>query len=188
VCLEAFLACLAGALLVAGSAFGVDTGFYLGGSIGPSNEKYDASTFNTNVGNRSTGFQIGAGYRPVPGFAGELDEVRFGRVSAGLNRADTDAIMLSGLVFLPIHVVNLYGRLALMDWHTYGRCNCDPALLAPLPFHRTGASFAYGIGAGTDVYYSYSGNLGVRLEFEKFDVAHANKMTLASIGLTWSFL
>lgn len=165
---------LAATLLCSGGAWAADTGFYVGGSIGQSNERFDANTFN--VHGDETGYQVAAGFRPLSVFAGELDYVSFGRAYGGINYADTDGVGVFALGFLPIPVVDLYGRLGVVSWRTDAN---SPAL----SFHRTGSDVAYGIGAGMNW-----GNLGARVEYSRFDVSNASTLDLATVGLTWTFL
>jgi len=165
---------LAGAWLAGSAAFGADTGFYIGGSLGQSSESFDASTFY--VSSDTTAYKVAAGFRPLPVVAGEVDYVGFGRAYGGINYADTYAVGVSALGFLPIPMVDVYGRLGLTDWRT----NVSSPELS---FHRTGADLTYGVGAGMSF-----GDFGVRVEYERFDVAHANTMDLATVGVVWTFL
>lgn len=161
------------ALLSATSAARADdTGFYVAGSIGESHVQYDASTFH--AGSHSVGYQAAAGFRPLPIVSGEFDYIGFARAFSGINYADTYGVGLFALGYLPTPVVQVYGKLGLVDWRT-------SAHSPDVAFHRTGASVAYGGGLGTSW-----GRLGARLEFEAFDVAHASSMELTSIGLVWS--
>lgn len=169
-----YLGLLAGALLTSAAAFADDTGFYLGGSLGASQQNFDAATFN--VHNTDTGYKFALGFRPLKVFAAELSYVGFGRAYGGINSADTDAIGLFAVGFLPIPVVDLYGKVGIADWRT-------DAQSPFLSFHRTGDDLAYGVGAGTSW-----GSLGARIEYERYQVSHASDMALASIGLTWVFL
>lgn len=154
------------------AAHAQDTGFYVAGSIGASHVQYDASTFY--AGSNDVGYQVAAGFKPLPIVSGEFDYVGFPRAFSGINYADTYGLGLFALGYLPIPVVQLYGKLGLVDWRT-------SAHSPELSFHRTGADVAYGAGLGT-----HWGRLGARLEFESFDVAHASAMELTSIGLVWS--
>jgi hypothetical protein len=149
-----------------------DTGFYLAGSIGASHVQYDASTFD--VGSNEVGYQFAAGFRPLPILSAEFDYVGFARAFNGIDYADTYGLGLFALGYLPIPVVQVYGKLGIVDWRT-------TAHSPNLSFHRTGADVAYGAGLGTSW-----GRLGARLEFESFNVAHASAMELTSIGLVWS--
>ena len=41
----------------------------------------------------------------------------------------------------------------------------------------------YGVGAGM-----HWGSFGARLEYERFDMSDTSIMSLASVGITWTFL
>jgi len=165
---------LAAALCTGTAALAAQNGFYLGGSLGDSQQDFDASTFNAH--SSDTGYKFAVGFRPIDVFAAELSYVGFGRAFSGINYADTDAIGLFAVGFLPIPAVDLYGKVGVADWRT----DAQSPFLA---FHRTGADVAYGVGAGTSW-----GSLGARIEYERYEVSHASDMALASIGLTWVFL
>jgi hypothetical protein len=169
--LGAWLA-LGGTALASLPAHADDSGFYVAGSIGASHVQYDASTFY--AGTNDVGYQVAAGFRPLPILSGEFDYVGFARAFSGINYADTYGLGLFALGYLPIPVVQVYGKLGIVDWRT-------SAHATNLSFHRTGADVAYGAGVGTSW-----GRLGARLEFEAFNVAHASAMELSSIGLVWS--
>ena len=149
-----------------------DTGFYVAAAIGESRVQYDASTFYAST--HSVGYQAAAGFRPLPVVSGEFDYIGFARAFSGINYADTYGVGLFALGYLPIPVVQVYGKVGLVDWRT-------SAHSPDLSFHRTGADVAYGGGLGTSW-----GRLGARLEFEAFDVAHASNMDLTTLGLVWS--
>jgi hypothetical protein len=169
---------LALAMLPAAAAVADNTGFYFGGSVGNSTEHFDASTFGVSADD--TGYKVAAGVRPLDVLAGEVDYVNFGRASAGINYADTDGVGVFALAFLPIPVVDVYGRVGVVNW----RVDANSPMFS---FHRTGSDVAYGVGAG-----AHWGNLGARLEFERYQVAGATTVQLATVGLTytvpWSFL
>ena len=113
---------------ISATAFADDTGLYLGGSLGESQQRFDATTFDVRTSDLAYKFALG--YRPLKVVAAELD--------------------------------------AQSPFHS---------------FHRTGTDVAYGFGASTSW-----GSLGARVEYERYDVSHANDMALASVGLTWVFL
>jgi OmpA-like transmembrane domain len=167
----------AGLLLIAAqvSQAAEDTlGLYLGGSLGDAMQQFDPSTFS--VHGDTTGYKFALGWRPLPVVAAELDYTDFGRAYGGINYADTDGLGLFALGFLPIPVVDVFGKVGVVNWRTdanspfYG-------------FHRTGSDLGYGFGAGTSW-----GTIGVRVEYERYEVSHASDMGLASVGLVWTFL
>jgi len=166
-------ALLAIALLGAAGVCQADNGFYVGGSLGDSMQQFDDSTFD--VRSTTTGYKFAAGWRPMSVFAAELDYTNFGRAYGGVNYADTDGVGLFALGFLPIPVVDLYGKLGVVDWRT-------DAQSPFLGFHRTGTDLGYGLGVGTSW-----GSIGARVEYERYEVQHASDMGLASVGLVWTF-
>jgi hypothetical protein len=150
-----------------------ETGFYFGGDIGNSTEHFNASTFDVNADN--SGYKAAVGFRPLSIVAAELDYVGFGRASSGINFADTYGVSISALAFVPIPIVDIYGRLGVMDWRT-------DANSPGFSFHRSGSDLTYGVGAG-----AHWGAFAARLEYERFQVAGASTMELATVGLTYSF-
>jgi hypothetical protein len=160
--------------LAAQAARGADDGLYVGGAIGRSSEAYDPYTFNLHGAN--VGYDLGVGYRPFNALAGELNYTSFGRATGGPDYVDTSAVGLFALGFLPLPVVDLYGRLGLADWRTGAN---SPGF----SFTRTGADVAYGVGGGM-----HFGSLGVRVEYTRFTVSHASDIDLAAVGLTWTLL
>jgi hypothetical protein len=167
---------LCGLLLVATAcrASAADNGLYIGGGVGRASESYDPYTFDAYGAN--VGYNIAVGYRPFDALAGELNYTSFGRAWSGYNYVDTSAVGVFALGFLPLPVVDLYGRLGLADWRT-------GATSPGLSFTRTGADVAYGLGGGM-----HFGSIAVRVEYTRFTVSHANDIDLASVGLTWTLL
>jgi hypothetical protein len=161
-------------LLPSGAALADDeTGFYVGGDVGNSTEHFNNSTFGVNADNG--GYKVAAGIRPLPVIAGEIDYVGFGRASSGVNFADTYGVTASALAFLPIPIVDVFGRLGVMEWRT-------DASSPGFSFHRTGSDLTYGVGAG-----AHWGAFAARLEYERFQLAGASPLQLATVGVTYSF-
>jgi len=173
------LASVAAAGLPTGAALAVEndssvTGVYIGGSLGRSDERFEPSAYDVSADN--TGYQVAAGWRPISLLAGELDYVGFGRATGGVNYADTYGIGLSALGFLPIPLVDVYGRIGVVNWRT--------DVTSPFQgYHRSGTDLAYGGGAGM-----HWGSLGARLEYQLYDISATSRMNLASVGITWTFL
>lgn len=150
-----------------------NTGFYVAGSVGVANVQYDASTFYAS--SNSVAYQVAAGYRPLRVFSGEFQYSGFPRAFNGINYADTYGLGVFGVGYLPIPLVQVYGKLGVVDWRTSAH---QPGH----SFSRTGANAAYGVGIGTSW-----GALGARVEYQRFDVPRASQMQLTTVGLVWSF-
>jgi hypothetical protein len=161
-------------LLLATAAPAANTGFYLGGDLGRANVAYDPYTFN--LSGPAVGYDLAAGYRPIDALAGELSYTGFGRATSGPYYVDTSAVGVFALGYLPVPVVDLYGRLGVADWRSGAN---SPGY----SITRTGADVAYGAGGGM-----HFGNLSVRIQYTRFTVSHASDVDLASVGLTWTLL
>jgi len=101
--------------------------------------------------------------------------VSFGRASAGFDYADTDGVTVSALAFLPIPIVDIYGRLGAINYRV-------DAHAPGVGFHRDGTNLTYGVGAGT-----HWGSLGARVEYERFEIPGSTTVSLATIGVNWNF-
>jgi len=164
-------AALAGAC---GFASGAETGLYLGGSFGSAQQNFDAATFDAH--GSPLGYKFALGFRPIDLLAAEVSYIDFGRAFSGINYENTNAVGVFALAFLPIPVLDVYGKVGLADWRTTAQ---SPFL----GFHRTGADVAYGVGVGTSW-----GRFGARIEYERYQVSHSSDMAMGSLGLTWVFL
>ncbi len=153
---------------------GAETGLYLGGSFGSAQQNFDAATFDAH--GSPIGYKFALGFRPIDLLAAEVSYIDFGRAFSGINYENTNAVGVFALGFLPIPVLDVYGKVGLAEWRT-------TAQSPTLGFHRTGANLAYGVGAGTGW-----GRLGARIEYERYRVSHSNDTAMASVGLTWMFL
>ena len=171
------LALLPAGWLTAGAALADDdvlAGPYIGGSVGQSSERFHPQEYGLRAQN--TGYQVAAGWRPIDVLAGEINYIDLGRAHGGVNYADTDGVAVSALGFLPIPLVDVYGRVGLMDWRA--------SVHSPIAsFHRTGADLTYGVGAGM-----HWGSLGARVEYTRYEMSVASTMSLTSVGVTWTFL
>jgi hypothetical protein len=165
---------LLAALLMPVAAWADDIGLYLGGALGSTQQNYDGYVFDAH--GAETGYKFALGIRPLPILAAEVSYIDFGRAFGGINYADTNAVGVFALGYLPIPLLDVYGKVGLADWRT----NAQSPFLS---FHRTGADVAYGAGIGT-----HWGPFGARIEYERYDVSHSNDMSMASVGVTWTFL
>jgi hypothetical protein len=163
-------------LLGATAVVQAEDGLYAAGSIGVTQEHYDSSYLNASSNDVS--YQIGLGYRVFGVLAGELDYVGFPRAYSGINYADTYGVGVSVLGFLPISLLDVYGRVGLFDYRT----NAYQSAPFNYSFHESGSDLTYGAGVGM-----HWGNVGARLEYDGYNVSHANQLNIVSLGVVWSF-
>ena len=156
-------------------AFSVDKGFYVGASLGQSESGLRDSNFNFK--DRDQGFKVIAGIRPLSLVAFELNYIDLGNANVGGAQAKTKAGAGYAMLFLPIPVVDVYGKLGYVSWKT------DASAPSVATFRTTGSDLAY--GAGVQVHFNA---LSARLEYEAFDAQAAAKPTFLSLGLTYTFL
>lgn len=164
-------------------AYAVDNGIYLGASVGQSGVSYD-ETFegeNLSFDADSTGFKAIAGWRFLDWLSVEANYVDLGSgdddVAGEKIETDVSGLSLSAVGFVPIGPVDLFARVGAIDW--------EADLKAPglgVSANDDGTDLAYGVGAQFRVW-----GLGVRAEYERFDISNADTVDMVSLGVTWTF-
>jgi Outer membrane protein beta-barrel domain len=157
----------------AGRASAAEDGFYLGGSLGQSTSGLRAGT--VNYSDNDLGYKLIAGFRVFKLLAVEVNYVDLGSTNTGGVQAKTKALDGFVMGFLPVPVVDIYGKLGVVSWQT-------DASAPNFSLSHNGSDLAY--GAGVQMHF---GAVGARLEFEGFDVQQASTPTLLSLGVTYTF-
>jgi outer membrane protein with beta-barrel domain len=172
---KALVGCVTFALCAAaGRASAVEHGFYLGGSLGQSESGLRAG--NVNYSDSDVGYKAIAGFRVFKMLALEVNYVDLGSTSSGGVNAKTKALDGFVMGFLPLPLIDIYGKFGVVSWQT-------DAHSPNFSLSHNGSDLAY--GAGVQVNF---GALAARLEYEGFDVSQASKPSLLSVGLTYTFL
>jgi hypothetical protein len=172
-------AILATVLLLAsgGAAVAADNGIYLGLSVGQANLEVDDVISTEDFKGEDTGYKFIAGIRPLDWLAIEASYVNFGEPddTVGSVQLEADGDGFSGFVvgFLPLGPVDLFAKGGLITWDSNisGRLDGD------------GTELAYGVGAQFRVW-----SIGIRAEYEIFDVDDLDDLSMVSIGATFTFL
>lgn len=159
----------------AAPAFAVDKGLYVGAALGQTESGLRDN--NVNFKDRDQGYKLIAGIRMLGVLGVELNYVDLGNSSVGGARAKTKAADGFAMVFLPIPLVDVYGKLGLVSWKTDAS---SPTLGS---FRRSGSDMAY--GAGVQLHF---GSISARLEYEAFDAKEAARPNMLSLGATYTFL
>ena len=161
-------------------AVAADNGFYLGGSIGQANLQIDDLTggalADDDFDADDTAFKLIAGIRPLDWLAVEASYVNFGEAEDEVMgvplRAEGDGISAFAVGFLAVGPVDLFAKGGLITW--------DSKITG---FDEDGTDLAYGVGAQFRFL-----SLGVRAEYERFDVDEVDDLSMISIGVTYTFL
>jgi hypothetical protein len=133
----------------------------------------------------NTAWKIYAGIRPIPLFGVEANYMDLGGETrhyfdGTVSHADAHAFSAFAVGFLPLPLpfVDVFGKAGAARWdlsgHTY------PSFFA-LDDH--GTDFAWGGGA-----QAHFGALGLRLEYEQFNVRDANDVKAVSFDVSFHFL
>jgi hypothetical protein len=171
-------AILATALLLASTAtLAADNGIYLGASLGQANIELDRDTTGLNLDGDDTGFKIIAGIRPLDWFGIEASYVNFGEVKQGPLAVEGDGITGFGVFFLPVGPVDVFAKGGVISFNT------DVKFQNLGNVRNDGTDFAYGVGVQFRLL-----SLGVRAEYEMFDIDDVNDANMLSIGVTYTFL
>jgi hypothetical protein len=171
-------AVVAMALFLASAAtMAADDGIYLGASLGQANIDIDAINAAPIDGD-ATGFKFIAGLRPLDWFAVEASYVNFGEVEQGRLATESDGISAFGVFFLPVGPVDLFAKGGLISFTT----DIDVDGIGNV-YREEGTDLAYGVGVQFRLL-----SLGIRAEYEKFDIDDVDDANMLSIGVTYTFL
>lgn len=170
-------AILATALLLASTAtMAADNGIYLGASVGDANIDIDQGI--AQVDSDDTGFKFIAGIRPLDWFAVEASYVNFGEAEDGPLAANADGISAFGVFFIPAGPVDVFVKGGLVSFDT----TIEVDGLGDI-YREDGTDLAYGVGVQVRLL-----SLGLRAEYEKFDIDDVEDANMLSIGVTYTFL
>jgi outer membrane immunogenic protein len=176
-------------LLPFGIANAADSGIYIGGSVGqatlelPSDPDFDFNEndtawkllagYNWDLGTFDIGVEAGYVYFGEPGIGDATAALEF--EAGGFNAF--------GLAGIEIGPVDLYAKAGIIAWDVEARISGNQV---PPEFQfsdtETGTDFAYGIGASWNL-----GKLGIRAEYEGYDIPDTDSVYMWSLGLVYRF-
>jgi hypothetical protein len=163
--------------LVSAATMAADNGIYLGASLGKAN--IDIDTINApRIDGDDTGFKFIAGLRPLDWFAVEASYVNFGEVEQGILASETDGITAFGVFFAPVGPVDLFVKGGLISFDTTIGVDGIGDI-----YREDGTDLAYGVGLQFRLL-----SLGIRAEYEKFEIDDIDDANMLSIGVTYTFL
>lgn len=164
------------ALLASTATMAADNGIYLGASLGDANIDIDQGA--TQIDSDDTGFKFIVGLRPLDWFAVEASYVNFGEAEDGPLAANTDGISAFGVFFLPVGPVDVFAKGGLISFENSVELDGFGDI-----YREDGTDLAYGLGVQFRLL-----SLGVRAEYEIFDIDDVEDANMLSIGVTYTFL
>ena len=166
--------------MIAGSAW-ADDGLTLGASIGHANIEDGDNTLSFDADD--TGYKLFANYTFANYFAIEGGYIDFGEPSDDVlgqrGVIDADGWTLYGVGALPLSdSFDLFAKAGVISWDA-------EATIDGIPIVGTddGEDLALGIGGR----WSSNGVLGLRAEFEWFDISEVDDVWMASVGVEFRF-
>lgn len=171
----------------ASAATVADTGLYVGAGYvrAQVNNVFGTSDYNFKIDDNA--WKAIVGFRPIPVFAAEANYVDLGHQSQGLlggnppgGHADARAFDIFGVGLLPLGAVDLFAKAGGARWELSGDLQGPGSSLIALD--RNGTSFAW--GGGIQAHY---GPLGLRLEYEHFQMPDTDGARLYSVDATFTF-
>ena len=170
--------------VAAAPAFAADNGIYLGASVGQSGVTFEETIEGEDLefDADSTGYKAILGWRFLDWLAIEANYVDLGsgddRIAGTKIETDVNGVSLSAVGFLPVGPVDLFARVGAIDWKA-------DVTASDFGFDASddGTDLAYGVGAQFRVW-----SLGLRAEYERYDISNADTVDMVSLGVTWTFL
>jgi OOP family OmpA-OmpF porin len=193
-----FLAATVASVLAASPAFAAeDTGFYVGAGLGNMSLDSDSIYNGRDFDGSDTGFKVFAGYKFMPWLAIEAEYLDGGepedvfrseafpderlKVTAGVS-----GFVGSAVGILPIgESFDVFAKAGFIYWDGDGSAKIRDAqgTLEKVSYGNDGTDFAWAVG-GT---WHIMENLGLRAEYQGFEISDFNSVDFASASVTWSF-
>ena len=101
------------------------------------------------------------------------------------NNVDTTVFAAFAVGFLPVPMpfLDLYAKAGLARWKLNGSTNDTPVAGSFFAFSTQGTEFAWGAGAQVHI-----GNIGGRLEYERFRIPNTDDARVFSLSVILSLL
>jgi opacity protein-like surface antigen len=196
---------LAALLALGAGAAQADNGlFYVGAGISRDKLSNIANSGTSFSDIDKTSWKVLAGVRPISLFAVEADYFDLGKNSntvttpgvgtcaighpncASITSAsDAKAFAAFAVGFLPVPIpfLDLYAKAGLARWKLNGSTNDTPVPGSFFAFSTQGTEFAWGAGAQAHI-----GNIGGRLEYERFRIPNTGGARVFSLSVILSLL
>jgi hypothetical protein len=178
--------CLAAGVVLADDSYNEGlfgkTGFYIGGGVGEAKVRASQSDTRPHFNSDDTSWKALVGVSPFPFVSAEASYIDFGNPT-DVNSGAKVGIDLTGwtaavIGHIPLGPINVFAKGGGIRWHT----DFTTTGAGFIPHSDSGTDFMWGGGVGLK-----SDHLGVRAEYERFNIAELDRVNLLSLGVTWTF-
>lgn len=179
-----FMVLVAGLFALSTAAQAADNGVYVGVGIGQATVEIDnlAGISSADFDGEDLGYKVIAGVRPLDWLAFEANYINFGEpddtLAGAKLRSEGDGFAGYALGLVAAGPVDLFAKVGVLAWDSE-ITNPDVGRLA----EDDGTDLAYGVGLQFRLL-----SLGVRAEYEIFDIDDVDTANMISVGLTYTFL
>ena len=156
--------------------------FYVGAGIGNTfyGTEWTLQDEVKKLDENSTGYKFFAGFSTPLIFSVEGGYRHFGTIEAKeLNltfESETSGWDVYGMArFEVLYILDLFAKAGMLFWKTENRLIAET-------LDESGSGFAWGVGAGVGL-----GPIGVRLEFENFQIEDPLTISMLSLSATYGF-
>jgi opacity protein-like surface antigen len=157
-------------------------GIYIGAGIGntyQNSEFQDIENQAKEISENSTGYKFFAGYRGESIIGLEGGYRNLGTVESNIEdikfESKTTGWDVMALGRFEIMIVDIFAKAGAFFWKT-------ESVVATESEDQSGTAFAWGLGAGV-----HFGPIGVRLEWENFEVDKPDNLSMLSLSATYGF-
>lgn len=172
---------LAGTLLLSAlihSTAHAETGLYLGASLGNAKVGYKDpdETLHLDIDDSDVGYKLFAGFQFTLA-AVEAGYVDFGVIEEGDYSTEISGFNAFGKLSMGLGPVEIFGKLGGFIWES------DFEVAKEKVAEEDGFDPVVGLGAAFNL-----GGMGVRAEYEYYDISDFDEVSMISLGATWWLL
>ena len=169
------------ALALAAGAARADNGFFYVGA-GVSKDKLSNIAPSGGLSDLdNTSWKVLAGLRVLSVFGFEADYLNLGSQTSSFVNVSSHSEAKAftgyavGYLLIPVPFLDVYGKAGLARWKLSGSAGTPGSIFA---FSDSGTEFAWGAGAQANF-----GNIGARLEYERFSIPNTNGARVFSLAV-----
>lgn len=163
------------ALLLCVGTTHAESGLYIGGSFGNAKVGFDSPSNDIDVEDDDIGYKLFGGFKFTL-LAAEAGYVDFGKVEDSGFAGELSGFNAFGVLSMGLGPVEVFGKLGGFVWESDFE-------IAQERYEDDGFDPAVGVGVGFNL-----GGLGVRGEYEYYDIDGFDEVSMFSLGATyWLF-